>query len=193
MTLSNLANRFPTEDACMKYLIAKRWPHGVRCPHCVNAKMTVAKTWIWACRKCGYNYLSVTAGTVFHNTKCPLRTWFKVIGLMTRGGQSILQIYREVGAGSYKTVWYMCRRIQGAINGTVASGCDERASLEAKVMPKPRAIALPPMTFDEVIAVLVKESVGIVQGKEGLRHNSKRKRAFRRPSNQKPLAKPLLA
>jgi hypothetical protein len=157
----------------MKYLIAKRWPHGVRCPQCVNAKMTVTTTWILLCRNCGTNYLAVSAGTVFHNTKCPLRTWFKVIWLMTCGSQSVLQIYREVGAGSYNTVWRMCRRIQGAINGTVASTCNGWASLETKAMPKPRAIALAPMTFDEVIAILVNESVESCKERKALRHNSK--------------------
>src|ERR1700690_609111 len=57
------------------------------------------------------------AGTIFENTNKPLREWFRVINrmLVNKKGVSALQIYREMGFGSYKTAWYMCHRVRGGL------------------------------------------------------------------------------
>jgi hypothetical protein len=63
---------------------------------------------------------SLTTGTVFENTKYPLKTWFTVGFLMlhSKKGMSALQIKRTVfhDKASYETVWYMCTRIRAAMN-----------------------------------------------------------------------------
>src|SRR5271163_2676514 len=109
------------EDACAKYLIARRWPEGVRCPRCGNDAVydLPSRKWHWQCEKCtkdGYRF-SVIAKTIFENTNKPLRDWFKVAHLMLTGkkGMSSRQIGRYMGFGSVKTAWLMGHKIRTAL------------------------------------------------------------------------------
>src|SRR5579885_3157733 len=107
-TLNQLKERFSTEDACRAYLAEMRWPDGVVCPRCANAKVyKIKKPWTWVCKACqknGYRF-SVLAGTIFENTNIPLKMWFEVIYLMiqSKKGISALQIHRMIGTGSYRS------------------------------------------------------------------------------------------
>jgi ISXO2-like transposase domain/Transposase zinc-ribbon domain len=110
------------EEACQRYLVARRWPTGVACPRCGNVDLYDAssyKPFHWQCRACapqGYRF-SCIAGTIFENTNKPLRDWFKVTHLMltSKKGMSALQIMRFLGFGSYKTAWGMCHKIRIAL------------------------------------------------------------------------------
>jgi transposase-like protein len=122
LTAAQFETMFPDEEACQRYLVARRWPEGVRCPRCGNNKLYDASSYRafhWQCRACapqGYRF-SCIAGTIFENTNKPLRDWYKVTHLMltSKKGTSALQIYRYMGFGSYKTAWYMCHRIRVAL------------------------------------------------------------------------------
>lgn len=124
MTSAQFEALFPVgeEEACQRYLVARRWPEGVRCPRCGNAELydhSSYKPFHWQCRKCapqGYRF-SCIAGTIFENTNKPLRDWFKVTHLMltSKKGMSALQIMRFMGFGSYKTAWGMCHKIRTAL------------------------------------------------------------------------------
>lgn len=131
--LSDLNKMFATETQAKNFLMLQRWGQtGVRCPRCDNDKVYTlkAKPYHWQCQhpKCGdakdgkpnrgYRF-SVITGTIFENTKYPLRTWFTVAFLMlqSKKGMSALQIKRTVfhDKASYETVWYMCTRIRAAL------------------------------------------------------------------------------
>ncbi len=121
LTIGDLERQFPTEDACKDYLLHHRWPQGVRCPRCGNDKVYAleSRPYHWQCHKCapkGYRF-SVLVGTVFENTNYPLRTWFRVIQMMlcSKKGISALQVHRMIGTGSYRTAWYMCRRVRAGL------------------------------------------------------------------------------
>ena len=122
MTVARWEKAFPNEDACDAYLVANRWPNGVRCPRCDSAKVYKLQTmkWKWECPECrsggGYRF-STIAGTIFENTNVDLRQWFRVIHLMltAKKGISARQVWRYMGFGSYKTAWYMCHRIRVAL------------------------------------------------------------------------------
>jgi ribosomal protein L37AE/L43A len=65
--------RFGDEGACRAYLFASRWPDGFSCPRCGGARAgEQPKRRLWECRACGHQ-TSVTAGTVMHGTRTPLR------------------------------------------------------------------------------------------------------------------------
>jgi IS1 family transposase/transposase-like protein len=122
MTIAEWERAFPDEDACDAYLVRHRWPTGVVCPRCGNPspKSHGTMRWNWLCNQCGqptnYRFSDIT-GTIFENTNKPLRDWFRVIHkmLVSKKGISALQIYREMGFGSYKTAWYMCHRVRTAL------------------------------------------------------------------------------
>ncbi|OQW31328.1 MAG: hypothetical protein A4E19_20370 [Nitrospira sp. SG-bin1] len=123
-TLSGLMKRFETEEACKAFLQERRWPNGVTCPRCRNAKVFAVKSrpFHWVCKgkdcggRNGYRF-SVITKTIFENTNYPLKTWFQVIYLMltSKKGISALQIQRIIGSGAYRTAWYMCHRIRAAM------------------------------------------------------------------------------
>ncbi len=121
ITLAKMMGQFASEDACKAYIRDLRWPDGVRCPRCQDARIheVTKKPFHWQCRKCnknGYRF-SVITGTIFENTKFPLVTWFQVAYLMcqSKKGMSALQIHRQMGTGSYETAWYMCTRLRAAM------------------------------------------------------------------------------
>jgi hypothetical protein len=59
----------------------------------------------------------VTAGTVFHRTRIPLRTWFWAIFFVARHkkGISALQLQRDTGLGSYQTAWTPLHKLRSAL------------------------------------------------------------------------------
>jgi len=124
MTTAQFEARFPVGDeaACHRYLIARRWPQGVHCPRCGNADLYDAssyKPFHWQCRECakdGYRFSCMT-GTIFENTKKPLRDWYRVAHLMlsSKKGMSALQIQRMMGFGSYNTAHLMCHKIRAGL------------------------------------------------------------------------------
>jgi len=124
MTEAQFEAMFPAgdEDACKRYLVARRWPNGVYCPRCGNIKVFPVSSmpFKWQCYACakdqGYRFSHI-AGTIFENTNKPLRQWFKVVHLMTtsKKGISSLQIQRQMGFGSYETALNMTHKIRAAM------------------------------------------------------------------------------
>lgn len=123
LTSAQFDAMFPVgdEDACKAYLVARRWPNGVSCPRCGNAKVYELKSraWHWQCEACatdGYRF-SVIAGTIFENTNKPLRDWYKITHLMltSKKGMSARQLHRYMGFGSVKTAWLMAHKIRTAL------------------------------------------------------------------------------
>ena len=122
LTASQFDALFKTEDDCIRYLVARRWPEGVRCPRCgaVVSPELKGMPFRWQCYTCApqtsYRFSHLT-GTIFENTNKPLKDWFRVAHLMlvSKKGMSALQIYRYMGFGSYKTAWLMCHKIRTAM------------------------------------------------------------------------------
>ena len=122
LTAGQFEKIFPNEEACDRYLVARRWPQGVHCPRCGSERVYPLQTmkFKWECPDCregGAYRFSHLVGTIFENTKVDLRDWFKVIHLMltAKKGMSAMQIQRIMGFGSYKTAWYVCHRIRTAL------------------------------------------------------------------------------
>jgi hypothetical protein len=120
MTLRELMASFPTNESCKQYLVERRWPEGVKCPKCGNAAVYALKSrpFHWLCKLCKNYRFSVISGTIFQDTKYPLKTWFEVLWQMlnSKKGVSALQIQRQIGSGAYKTAWYMCMRLRAAMH-----------------------------------------------------------------------------
>jgi hypothetical protein len=104
---------FPDEDACRAYLVARRWPDGIRCPHCGNPAVydLPSRKWHWLCKKCapdGYRFSHI-AGTIFGNTKKPLRDWYRAVHMMLTADR------RGMAFGSDRTARSMCNKIRTAL------------------------------------------------------------------------------
>ncbi len=117
MDLITFQKKFSTERACREHLFKLRWPDGYKCPRCGHREYSFHSTrGLYQCKACKYQ-VSVTAGTVFHKTRTPLRKWFWMIFLMSRqkSGISMLSLQRMLKIRSYKTVWVMGHKIRKAM------------------------------------------------------------------------------
>ena len=94
-TLPEFETRFATEEACREYLFRLRWPSGFRCPRCGQAKAWRIGKVLWQCKACRYR-TSLTAGTVFENTRKPLALWFRAMWCVTsqKNGASALGLQK---------------------------------------------------------------------------------------------------
>ena len=107
---------FATEEACREYLAQLRWPDGFRCPRCNCGKgWSVREGWL-QCAQCG-RQTSVTAGTLFHRSKLPLRLWFRAMWWVTgrQQGARALGSQRLLGLGSYRTAWTWQHKLRRAM------------------------------------------------------------------------------
>lgn len=118
-TLTEFRERFATEDACVDYLAALRWPEGFRCPECGGVGWRMSRG-LFLCQSCR-RQVSVTAGTIFHGTRKPLPLWFEAMWHVTsqKYGANALGLQRELGLGSYHTAWRWLHRLR---RGMVRSG-----------------------------------------------------------------------
>lgn len=115
-TLLELEERFATEEACLEYLFNVRWPQGFRCPQCGHEKAWSTKRSLFHCAHCGFQ-ASVTVGTIFQDTKKPLRLWFRAIWHLTsqKYGANALGLQRVLGLGSYHTAWTWLHKLRRAM------------------------------------------------------------------------------
>jgi transposase-like protein len=115
-TQMEFEERFSTETACLQYLRRQRWPEGFRCPKCGGARAwELRKRKLDQCASCNHQ-VSLTAGTVFHGTRKPLRLWFRVIGqfVLSKSGCSALDISRQHGL-KYETAWTWLHKLRSCM------------------------------------------------------------------------------
>jgi hypothetical protein len=117
-SLPAFERRFPDDAACGRWLLAKRWPEGFRCPGCGHDRSWELgrERLTLQCARCE-RQVSVTAGTVLHRSHLPLKTWFLAAWLMAthRNGISARQLGQQLGLGSYKTAWLLCAKLRRAM------------------------------------------------------------------------------
>ena len=89
---------FSSEEACREYLFRLRWPDGFRCPGCGCGKSWPLRKVLLQCAACG-RQTSVTAGTIFQDTRSPLPLWFRAMWWVTtqKTGASALGLQRVLG------------------------------------------------------------------------------------------------
>ena len=115
-TLRELESRFATEDACRECLARLRWPNGFVCPKCGASGGWQTARGLQMCSACGHQ-VSVTAGTIFQDTRTPLPVWFRAIWWVVsqKNGASALGMQRILGLGSYRTAWTWLHKLRRAM------------------------------------------------------------------------------
>jgi len=115
-TILELEERFGTDEACRQYLMRLRWPQGFVCPRCQGREGWPATRGRIICRACRYQ-ASVTAGTIFQDTRKPLRLWFRAIWHVTsqKNGASAVSVQRVLGLGGYSTAWTWLHKLRRAM------------------------------------------------------------------------------
>jgi len=115
--LIEFEERFATEAACVAYVREKKWPDGFRCSKCGGRESWPVRR-VEECAGCGHQE-SVTAGTLFHQTRKPLRLWFRAITLWvtSKRGLSAKELSRQLGL-HYETAWHWCHRLRACVGAT---------------------------------------------------------------------------
>jgi hypothetical protein len=100
-----LAEAFGTDERCRDWLARMRWPAGFRCPKCGDEGRWEGGRGGYRCvrRRCR-KFTSVTAGTVLHGTRTPLRKWFEALLLVCQRGVNARMLQRAIGL-TYKAAW----------------------------------------------------------------------------------------
>lgn len=115
-SLDAFLTQYKDEDACRKFFEQIRFRKGDYCPHCGYTtiyRFEDGKR--YRCAACKKDF-TIKTGTVFGESKIPLRKWFIAIYLLTtcRKGISSVQLSKQVGV-TQKTAWFMDHRIRKAM------------------------------------------------------------------------------
>lgn len=114
--LLELEARFSSEAACREYLFRLRWPEGFLCPRCGGTKSWPKPDGLVRCARCDYQ-VSVTAGTIFQDSRLSLTLWFRAVWWVTsqKNGVSAMGLQRVLGVKSYKTAWTLLHKLRRAM------------------------------------------------------------------------------
>ena len=130
-SLLQVADYFTTNDICKQAIAEARWADGVAvCPYCGGRHCKVGKDGRYLCKDCNRKF-NVTVGTIFENTKLPLRKWFMAMYLISsnKKGVSSCQIMRDINV-TQKTSWFLLHKIRGLYGITDAIALDGEVEMD---------------------------------------------------------------
>lgn len=118
--LTEFQRQFASEAACEDYLAQCRWPDGFVCPRCGDRRAyPIAGSRRRQCAGCRYQ-VSLTSGTILHNTKTPLNAWCwaAYLAVTDKRGLSALLFQRQLGLRRYETAWMVLHKLRRAMVNT---------------------------------------------------------------------------
>jgi len=116
-TFQEMDDWFRDDAACRKYIRRLRWPNGFVCRRCgATGEPWSTARGVFQCPACK-GETSLTAGTIFQDTRKPLRMWFLAMWFVTsqKNGVSALGLQRVLGLGSYETAWTWLHKLRRAM------------------------------------------------------------------------------
>jgi len=116
LSLPEIMEMFPTEEAAGKWFESIVWANGRTCPHCGSCDTKESEcetvTVPYHCRSCQKQF-SVRKGTVMEGSPLPYRKWVLAIHLHMTSlkGVSSMKLHRDINV-TQKTAWFMLQRIR---------------------------------------------------------------------------------
>jgi hypothetical protein len=122
-TLAEAQRYFADPNQCRAYMTKKRWPNGMRCPHCGSARLyfTEARK-EWECRtRHPKRKFTLKTGTVFEDSRLGFDKWLLVVWMIAnRSRVSGPDVQRATGV-TQVTAWFMLHRLRLAMQTDVES------------------------------------------------------------------------
>lgn len=128
ISLLQLGELFPNEEAAVQWFETVRWPDAVTgqesedrpCPRCGDCDTHVIKSgkpMPYRCRGCK-RYFSVRTGSVLECSRLPLRKWAYAMYLWMTSlkGVSSIKLHRDLGI-TQKSAWHLAHRLREAFSG----------------------------------------------------------------------------
>ncbi|WP_421838978.1 transposase [Novosphingobium sp.] len=114
-SLLEVMQEIPDEQTAIDHFTAIRWQQGKFCPHCNSARVYhFADKRTHKCGDCRKRS-SIRAGTIFEDSKLPLRTWILAIWLITshKKGIASTKLAKDLGI-TQKSAWFVLHRLRHA-------------------------------------------------------------------------------
>lgn len=114
-SLYDLLTAFPDEQSCLDHVRLIRWKDGEFCPHCGGTRIYhFSDRQNFKCGDCRDRF-SIKVGTIFQDTKLPLRKWFMAIWMITNHPKGIASttLAKDLKI-TQKTAWFVLHRIRHA-------------------------------------------------------------------------------
>lgn len=133
-SILSLIEKLKSEMDCINFFITQRWNGKIECPYSnCNHKGKVyefkdGKRFQCSCCDRVFSYKT---GTIFENTKVPLKKWFLAIYLHTshKKGISSLQLAKDINV-TQKTAWFMLQRIREIDSNCGSDNFDGNSTVE---------------------------------------------------------------
>jgi transposase-like protein len=142
---------FADEQKAHDFLVAMRWPDGVKCPHCdsdnvghLSVSLKRARSGkintrrIWNCKACRRQF-TVKVRTIFEDSPLALGTWLPAVWMVvnSKNGVSSCELARDLGI-TQKSAWHMAHRIRAAMHDGVFTMAGEVEADETFIGAKAR-------------------------------------------------------
>jgi transposase-like protein len=114
-SLYDLFEAIPDEQAAIEHFRAVRWKNGEFCPYCGATKLYhFSDSRTHKCGACRQRF-SIKVGTIFEDTKIPLRKWLAAVWLVTshKKGIASTTLAKDIKV-TQKTAWFMLHRLRHA-------------------------------------------------------------------------------
>lgn len=115
-SLLQMMKAIPDEQAAIDHFTAIHWKNGAFCPHCASPRVYhFSDKRSHKCGDCRKRF-SIRVGTIFEDSKLPLRTWLLAIWLITshKKGIASTQLAKDLGI-TQKSAWFVTQRLREAI------------------------------------------------------------------------------
>jgi transposase-like protein len=118
-TIKTFNEKFPDDDSCLGYMFEQAYGNMPACPNCGIVDPSyyrVKNRKCFECKDCG-NQIHPLAGTIFHKSSTPLRSWFYIIYLFSvaKNGVSAKEVERHLGV-TYKCAWRIANHVRKLMN-----------------------------------------------------------------------------
>lgn len=114
-SLYDFFEAFPDEQSAIDHLTAIRWRDGAYCPHCASKRvMHFSDRKTHKCHDCRQRF-SIKVGTIFEDTKLPLRKWLAAVWLITshKKGIASTALAKDLKI-TQKSAWFVLHRLRHA-------------------------------------------------------------------------------
>lgn len=126
-TIDDVRAAFPDEQSAIDFVTARRWSRGLSCPLCGNTDQERIRrlnrlggsadptpTNRYQCYECRRRF-SFKVGTIFEQSKVPIRSWFIAIWLATNCSKGITSVILSETLGiTQNSAWYLRQRLRQA-------------------------------------------------------------------------------